>query len=296
LSQTEGLTEKTAREAAETACKKVDIDGADAELIRLGSNAVFRLKSKVILRIARDKGGFADAQRQVDVARWLATEDYPANRALDVRQPVEAAGHPATFWVSVAEKEEYASVEQVAAIIRDLHKLRAPESLKLERKRPFDEMAARLSAARSLSKDDEVFMRQRVEELANRYAELHFPLPEGVIHGDANIGNVILSRTGRPCLIDLDSFSIGPREWDLVQTALFYERFGWHTADEYREFVDTYGFDIMQWRGYETLASYREIAMTLWLAASDSEEAATEVHKRVTAIKTGGDRRDWSAF
>nr|WP_086856000.1 aminoglycoside phosphotransferase family protein [Amycolatopsis lexingtonensis] len=280
----------------EIACGKVDIDATSAELIRLGSNAVFRLNGKVIVRIARDKGRFTDAQRQVDVARWLAAEDYPANRALDVQQPVDAVGYPATFWVSVSEKEEYATVAQVASIIRDLHELQLPQSLKLEHYRPFAEMAERLAGARSLSNDDSAFIRERIEELSNQYDKLRFPLPEGQIHGDANIGNVILSRDGHPCLIDLDNFSIGPREWDLVQTALFYERFGWHTADEYRDFVNVYGFDIMAWTGYETLASYREIAMTLWLAANDSEEAAAEVHKRVNAIKTGGDRRDWSAF
>ncbi|MET8848015.1 aminoglycoside phosphotransferase family protein [Amycolatopsis sp. NPDC004625] len=296
MSQAEGLTEKTALEAAEIACGKVGIDGTGAELIRMGSNAVFRLKGQIILRIAREREGFKSARRQVGVARWLESEDYPANRVLDVRQPVDALGHPATFWVSVAEKEAYASVAQVAEVIRDLHKLQAPDSLQLEQKQPFDEIAERLNAARSLSGNDERFMRQRITELSHQYAELQFLLPRGVIHGDANIGNVILTRDEAPCLIDLDSFCIGPREWDLVQTALFFERFGWHSADEYKRFVDIYGFDIMKWSGYETLASYREISMTLWLAASETEKAANEVRKRVIAIRNGGDRRDWSAF
>jgi hypothetical protein len=83
-------------------------------------------------------------------------------------------------------------------------------------------------------------------------------------------------------LIDLDSFATGPREWDLVQTALFYERFSWHTAQEYRTFVDVYGFDIMTWPGYPTLADYRELSMTLWLAgkARESESVIQEIRKR----------------
>jgi hypothetical protein len=112
------------------------------------------------------------------------------------------------------------------------------------------------------------------------------------------VGNVILDSTGSPVLIDLDSFSVGPREWDLVQTALFYERFGWHTDDEYRLFVETYGFDIMDWSGYSVLADYREVSMTLWLCgkAGSDDGAAAEVRKRVEAIRTCGTRRDWAPF
>lgn len=49
-----------------------------------------------------------------------------------------------------------------------------------------------------------------------------------------------------PILIDLDGFAIGPREWDLVLTAIYYDCFGWHTREEYEEFVRVYGFDVMQ--------------------------------------------------
>ncbi|AEK44807.1 aminoglycoside phosphotransferase [Amycolatopsis mediterranei S699] len=206
------------------------------------------------------------------------------------------SGHPATFWQSVSEEEKYAPIADVAEIIRNLHELRAPTGLDLEKKKPFTEIEGRLNESRSLTRDDEAYLRQRIGELKASYERLEFPLPQGVIHGDANVGNVLLSREGTPCLIDLDSFCIGPREWDLVQTALFYERFGWHTADEYRTFVNVYGFDIMTWSGYETLAGYREIAMTLWLAEKDSDDAAQEVRKRVSAIRTGGDRRDWAPF
>ncbi|WP_233225784.1 aminoglycoside phosphotransferase family protein [Amycolatopsis sp. CA-126428] len=296
MSQAEGLTEESARELADAACKKAGIDGRNAELIRIGSNAVFRLGGQIILRIGRERGGFEDARRQVAVARWLADENYPANRVIDIAQPVDASGYPATFWKSVSEKEGYASIAQVAEIIRDLHRLRTPESLGLRAKRPFDEIEERLSDSSNLGRDDEEFLRSRIAELRDSYEGLEFPLTPGVIHGDANIGNVILSRDGSPCLIDLDSFCVGPREWDLVQTALFYERFGWHSAEEYRTFVEVYGFDIMNWRGYETLAGYREISMTLWLAGKATDEAAQEVRKRVAAIRTGGDRRDWAPF
>ena len=112
------------------------------------------------------------------------------------------------------------------------------------------------------------------------------------------MGNVVLDREGNLVLIDLDSFCAGPREWDLVQTAPFHERFGWRTDEEHREFVDAYGFDIMTWSGHPVFADHREIAMTLCLCgkAGSDHRAAAEVRKRVESLKTRSSRRNWSPF
>jgi aminoglycoside phosphotransferase (APT) family kinase protein len=141
-------------------------------------------------------------------------------------------------------------------------------------------------------------MRDRLAQLRQRYSELTFALPAGPIHGDANVGNVLVDRDGNPVLIDLDSFATGPREWDLVETALYYERFGWHTDEEYRTFIEVYGFDIMTWDGYSVLADTREVMMTAWLGrmAGTNERAAAETTRRIEAIRTGASRRDWAPF
>ncbi len=55
-----------------------------------------------------------------------------------------------------------------------------------------------------------------------------------MIHGDASVGNVLRDRQGAPVLIDLEGFAIGPREWDLGLTAMYYDSFGWHTRQEYQ--------------------------------------------------------------
>ncbi|PXY35180.1 aminoglycoside phosphotransferase [Prauserella coralliicola] len=292
------LTRETADRALAAACEVVGLDSAGAELIRLGSNAVFRLAEPVIVRIARDAGQLEGARKQVAVARWLESEQFPATRALSVEQPVELQEHAVTYWASVSEAEEYASLWQVGDLIRRLHNLRAPDALELPEARPFTKLDNQLGTLHNLDVQDAAFLHHRIEELQERYGRLEFALDAGVIHGDANVGNVILDRNGAPVLIDLDNFSLGPREWDLVQTALFYERFGWHTADEYRSFVDAYGFDIMEWPGYPVLADYREVSMTLWLCgkAGADERAAAEVRKRVQTLRTGGSRREWAPF
>lgn len=292
------LDEASARQVLAEACAKAGFDAAGAEMVRLGSNAVFRIPGRVVVRIGRDAAAAATARLQVAVSRWLAGEGYPANRALDIVQPVSAAGRVVTFWESVADDERYAPVREVARLVRDLHALDPPVGLDLPRKRPFAELAERTAALERVDPDAAGFLRDRAAELEARYRRLEFVLPCGVVHGDANVGNVILDRGGRPVLIDLDSVGVGPREWDLVQTALFYDRFGWHTAQEYRAFADVYGFDILQWPGYPVLADFRELSMTAWLCgkAAGDPSAAAEAQKRIAALGNGGSRSDWTPY
>ena len=235
---------------------------------------------------------------QVAVSRWLTTLGYPVTRALDVDQPVETDGRVVTFWESVAPKTEYAPIDQVAELIHRLHELPEPEGIDLPELRPFGNPGDAVPAFGGLLEEDAAFLRDRFAWARRTFPSLDFQLDSGVIHGDANVGNVLLDERGQAVLIDLDSFSIGPREWDLIQTALFYDRLGWHIEEEYRKFVEVYGYDIMQWDGYETLADMREIAMTAWLSrkAADDEGAAAEAHKRITAMRAGGSRRDWGAY
>jgi aminoglycoside phosphotransferase (APT) family kinase protein len=298
LTKATALTDATAKHLLAEVCERVGLEPKGAELIRIGSNAVYRLAEPVIVRISPGNSGLDNAQLQVRIARWLSSAAYPATRALDIDQPIEVDDYVSTLWESASEREEYAPVIQVADLIRRLHALDAPASLDLPKYDPFGKLDAQLGNLDNLDQADADFLRQRIDDLRGKYDGLDFVLKPGPIHGDANVGNVILDRDGNPLLIDLDSFAVGPREWDLVQTALFYERFGWHTKDEYRDFVEVYGFDIMTWPGYEVLADYREISMTLWLSrkAGVDEGAAAEVRKRVAAIKTGGDRRDWAPF
>lgn len=111
------------------------------------------------------------------------------------------------------------------------------------------------------------------------YGRLRFALPAGHLHGDFNIGNVLRDEAGRPKVIDLDGFVMGPREWDLMQTAMYYESFGWHTEAEYAEFVAGYGSDVREWSGYTVLRSIRELLMVTWLSqnAGTHPRAADEV-------------------
>jgi hypothetical protein len=294
----DAFTEHVALRAVRRACDEVGLRSDLAELIRLGSNAVFRINRDTIARVAPSLALRNNVRKQVAVARWLESIGYPATRAKDIAQPVEAEGRIVTFWESVAHDTVYGPISEVAALIRRLHALTPPASVVLPSIHPFGAQSDPLPDLAGLPVVDADYMRSRIEWARSAFATLPYALPAGVIHGDANVGNVLVDTSGKAVLIDLDSFSTGPREWDLIQTALFYDRLGWHTREEYETFVEVYGYDIMQWEGYETLADMREIAMTSWLSkkAADSEAAAAEARKRIAAIRTGASRRDWGAY
>jgi Ser/Thr protein kinase RdoA (MazF antagonist) len=287
--------------ALDAACGLVGLDPAGARLVRLGSNAVYALADgHVIVRIASDAGDLAEAERTVAVGRWLAEVGIPANRLVSgISQPALVEGRPVTFWESVQDEEEYATLPELGDLLKQLHWLDEPESLGLPYFDPMPKVRAGLAGlGAGVRSADASYLRERADRLEKEYGRLDFVLPFGLIHGDASIGNVLRDRGGRAVLIDLDGFALAAREWDLIQTALFYDRFGWHTRAEYESFVDHYGFDVMNWPGYEVLADLRELMMTLWLGrkAAVEPKAAEEFASRVESIRTGGDRRLWKPF
>jgi aminoglycoside phosphotransferase (APT) family kinase protein len=295
----ETFTPENTAAALARACELAGLDTDGSRLMRLGSNAVYSLSSAVVARISRKGADLAEAQRAVAVARWLESVDYPAVRALDVGQPITVDGHIVSFWISVSGNgDDWASTSEIAEIIRRLHALEPPAALELPRLAPFDKAEQRIRTSEGLEVSDREFMFTRLAELQGKWPELVFVQPEGVIHGDASVGNVLRDRNGVPTLMDLDGFAIGPREWDLVLTAIYYDRFGWHTQDEYEAFAETYGFDVMTWPGYPVMRDVREFLMVTWLAqkASENEELATETRKRISALRTGASRRNWKPW
>jgi aminoglycoside phosphotransferase (APT) family kinase protein len=214
-------------------------------------------------------------------------------------QPVVVDRHAVTFWEALSDDgEEYATIGEVADVIARLHRLSAPSGLRLPELEPFANADGRIAESRWLTEDDRSWMASELERMRGEYARLEFPLPRGVIHGDANIGNVLRDYSGKPVVIDLDDFCVGPREWDLIQTALYYDHLGWHTREEYETFVRVYGYDILEWDGYPVLAAVREFIMVTWiiLKADETERTAAEAAKRLGALRTGASRKDWSPF
>jgi Ser/Thr protein kinase RdoA (MazF antagonist) len=287
------------QDVLERACAIAGIDATGARLLRVGSNAVYRLQAPVIARISRPGADADDVRRTVAVARWLKTVSYPAVRVIDVDQPVTIDGRLVTFWEAVSDDgDQYASVAEVAEVLVKLHQLTAPADLHLPDLSPFANARNRIEANTWLNPQDRAFLTATLAQMRALYAGLEFTLPPGVIHGDASIGNVLRDSHGHPVVIDLDGFAVGPREWDLAMTAIYYDSFGWHTREEYQDFVRVYGYDIMTWPGYPAMRAVREFLMVTWVIqrAPESGQAAVEATKRIAALRTGASRKDWQPY
>jgi aminoglycoside phosphotransferase len=283
------------------ACLMAGLDPAGARLLRIGSNAVYRLAAPAVVRVSRLGANLDHACRTVAVARWLESVNYPAVRALDIdaAQPIVIDGHIVTFWKAVSDDgDEFASVGEVANALLELHRLVVPDNLHLPQLEPFQKAAKRIDTNSWLSLGDKNYLNEMLAEMQHKYAQLEFVLPRGVIHGDANVGNVLHDFRGKPIVIDLDGFAIGPREWDLALTAIYYDSLGWHTREEYEEFVRVYGYDIMTWPGYPVMRAVREFLMVTWVIqkADESPRLAAEARKRIAAFRTGASRKDWEPY
>ena len=298
MTTSDAMSEAETLATLKQACDTAGLSSDRASLLRLGSNAVYRLAEPVVVRIARPEADNTPARRMIAVARWLESADYPAVRALALYQPLIVADHAVTFWDAVPDSDRYATIDQVAEVIARLHKMTAPGDLGLPFLAPFSNAGQRIADSRWLTEDDRAWMTSELARLQGAYAMLDFVLPQGVIHGDANIGNVLRDDYGNPVVIDLDDFATGPREWDLIQTAIYYDRFGWHTREEYETFIRIYGYDLLRWPGYPVLAEVREFIMVTWmiLKADESERTSTEARKRISALRTGRSRKDWDPF
>jgi aminoglycoside phosphotransferase (APT) family kinase protein len=289
---------EVARSVAEKACVQAGLDTGGIQLVRLGENAVFTLHDRrIVVRVARTAAYLPQILKVLEVARWLTAVGFPAVRLVSgLPQALVIDGRVATFWMELSQ--QYATVAELGAMLRGLHALEPPQTLALPPLNPLGRTRRRIEAA-ALNVRDREFLTGRVAELSQRWSEVDFRLPQGPIHGDASVGNIIRAPDGSPVLIDLDGFSTGPREWDLVLTALYYERFGWHTAKEYRQFADAYGFDVTAWPGYRLLRAVREVIMVGWLSqnVAVNPAAAREVRRRIDDLREGREGRlEWNPF
>jgi hypothetical protein len=290
-------------------------------LIRIGSNAVFDLAGGVVAKVTPPAAGWddaevaddaaddaeravADVRRTLDVARWLERVGFPSTRAvpadrLAAEQPIEVAGYlVSSGWrIGDGDAPRHGSTGDLGRLLRAFHELPLPDSI---RPAPIDPVGrARGQLTRSLpSGEQRATLLDRLDLVAQRYRELTFPLPPGHLHGDATVANVVLDREGRPTMIDLDLVRSGPREWDLIRTATYAYRLGWHTPAEYRAFCAGYSVDVAAWAGFPVLADLSELLQVAWLAqaAVRRPELSAELSARTATLRDGTSRHGWRAI
>lgn len=282
------------RHAMQVACQAVGLDGQQAEMIRLGENAIYRLPGEVVVRIGRP-GQLASAAKEVNVARWLESVDVPAVQTVpDVDQPVDVDGRPVTFWRELPP-HEHGTPSQVAHALRRLHAVPPPTTFDLPPIAPFVRLEERIRSATILSDDDRAWMRAHLDELRERYAYIPTGLPHCVVHGDAWVGNVVSTSDGRTIFLDLERTAVGPPEWDLVHTAIKHSSFAWITAEQYGQFCEIYGHDVTVWSGFGLLRDIREFRMTCMAVQVASADVAyrEQAAHRLDCIRGRRGPRPW---
>ncbi|GAA3852321.1 aminoglycoside phosphotransferase family protein [Saccharothrix violaceirubra] len=277
------------------ACARLGLDPAEAEPVRLGENAVYRLPGGIVVRISRP-GQHHAAEKEIRIARWLADHDVPAVRALDsVAQPILSGDRAATFWEELPP-HRHGTPAEVAGAIRRLHDLPVPDDLPLGDLDPFVRLRDRIDSALTLPAQDRHWLRAHLRTLEDRYLDLPPGLPARVVHGDAWVGNVVATADRRVVLLDLERCAVGPPEWDLVSTAIKHTSFGWVTAADYHDFCRRYGHDVTTWAGFSLLRDIRELRMTCYLAqrATEHPAARDEARSRVDCLRHRVGSRPWA--
>ncbi len=292
-----GFSSSAALPLLHEASQRAGLSDDGAELLRLGENAIYRLAdTPVVVRIARSADRLPRVEKELCVARWLAAAEVPAVRVVEeIDQPLTVNGHPVSFWHYVSGGHPVPTHLDLARLLAAFHSLPGCPC-ELAGFEPLKMSESRLATATGIAPEDHDFLRNRCVELKEQFEHLAFALPVGPIHGDAHTRN-LLTDHGEVVLLDFESSAHGPREWDLLPTAIAVERYGL-AEDWYRKFADIYGFDVRTWPGYPVLREIRELTMTTWIMQNvgESPAVAAEFALRVASLRERDLERVWNFF
>lgn len=287
---------------ARAACRRVGLPVEGLQLVRLHSNGVFRLpRQQVVVRVGSGADAAARAGRAVQVARWLGELGYPTVLpAAGLAQPVvlddPAGGQAAvTFWREVDLDDRPVRAGELGRLLRQLHNLADPPwSLPLFR--PLDRLVAQIQVSSWLDEGDRRWLADRAAELHRALASSTFALgPPGLVHGDAQLANVLRTAGGGPLLADWDGVAVAPREWDLVPTAVEV-RFG-GAPSLLAELLESYGADPTGTDGWLVLRDIyelRSVAAHIRRAPVSPPHAA-EAARRIASLRRGDRDARWYA-
>jgi len=161
------------------ACSLADLSSDEAQLIRLGENAIYRLEQQgVVVRIARSIDILKDAQKEVAVASWLRDAGLPGAEATSHDQPIVVHGRPVTFWKLIDDSGTEPPLEDLARVLRQLHSLPVPAGLALPDFDIFDRVSERIAKSADLTDAEREFLTGRLAQLRSTTRALTSPCPD----------------------------------------------------------------------------------------------------------------------
>lgn len=261
--------------------------------LRVHSNAVFLLpQQRVVVRVGGGGDAPGRARRAVACTRWLVGVGFPAVEPVSgVQQPVllpdEAGGFwAATFWHQVDVEDRPQAATDLGELLRRLHDLPTPP-FDLPLFRPLDRLVAAAQASTWLSEPDRAWLLARAAQLQARLDSVTGSAAgrAGLVHGDAQLGNVLSAVDGRAVLGDWDGVAIAPLSWDLVPTAME-PRFGGRPG-LLDELLTAYGADPTDHPGWPVLCDIYELRSVAAhiRRAPDSPPHAVEAAVRIASLR-----------
>jgi aminoglycoside phosphotransferase (APT) family kinase protein len=279
-----------------SAADRCGLDPRGARLIRMFATAVYDLPAAdAVARMAplTSTDTVTRLAVSVHVTRWLGRIGFPVVEPLPVEQPIVGDGYAVTLWRYLPQEGPPPVPADLGLLLRGLHQL-DPPPFTLPAYRPLLSVREAIESSQAINEGERAWLRGHCAHLLDAYDRLSFPLPAGMIHGDAWRGNLL--RDGhRVVLADWDEVSTGPREIDLVPT-LQGTRFGLLEA-QCDAFITAYGYDIRTWEGYPVLHEIRELSTILALLreGNATKVAQRELQVRLRSIRTGN-HQQWTTF
>jgi hypothetical protein len=241
------------------ACDQVGLTPAGATLLGRAANTVGLLPREAVVVRAR-RNAIPTARRTVRIARWLAEREVPVIRLVpDLPQPLEVEGHAVTFWRAGQPSTTPWEGADLAGPLRELHRWQPPDQLPTWD--PIPALRRRVEAVTALPLSDLEWLVAELDRLESDYREMRSRLPEGIIHTDAHLGNLVRDRAGRVLLADLDGVARGPVLQDLVPTAVNALRF--RRMVRHRTLAIAYGLDVTEEPAWPVLRRIRELSTTV---------------------------------
>ncbi|PMR58543.1 aminoglycoside phosphotransferase family protein [Verrucosispora sp. ts21] len=280
---------------ATLAAAQVGMPAHDAQVLRVGENGVVLLPGVgVLARVVQGAEAVQRVRLEIAVADWLASQDVPVARPVR-SEPIVVDRHVVSLWEYLPGGHS-ADLVTLARCLRLLHGVARPVGL-LTRVSPFSRLCEQLALAVGLDERDRTFLHERRDQLAVQWEYATFALGEVVLHGDAHMENLLVTAAGRCAFIDLESVCVGPPEWDLTLSALYYEC-GWFSGHDYATFTHTYGYDVRRSPAWPLLRQIRMLRMTLWLAQSADNDAQRrqQLRHRLDSLRDGSAPAGWTGF